>query len=550
MLSEDVLLMVFRHYLDPTSRMWPTLACVCQRWRQIVFSSPLGLDLRVYCNYGMPVLNTLDCGPALPIVIQYGGFPNLDPPGPEDYDNVIAALKQSARISSISLTVPSALIEKLSAISEPFSGLEELDILSQDNVQLTLPSTFRWGPRLRTLQSARTAFLSFPQLLSTSRDLVYLRLHEIPRDGYLHPEAFANALSGMTQLRTLSLHFLSLPPRRNYVGLPPPPEERVVLPALTCLEYRGTSKYLDILVARIDAPRLWDINIAFFSQPTMDTSQLGRFIDRTENWRSPDGANIQTAGNFISIFFTTGSFDSRLQLQISCQQLDWQLSSMAQVCDQFSPFIFRVNNLGIDTTQSPPGQDDVDSGQWLELVRSFGGVGDFWLAGEYTTDILCALGPAEGEHAAVLPVLHQLHVENHMSANEPSWAAIRKFNTWRWLSRRPVHVYARGFSCHICDADFTEQDLIYHLKDGHGYLMVCLYCSNFEYTPGQYHDHFREHLGSEHPEVVRNDPLITVLSLAALSPHFVPLGLPPGLLDDLVYRHSFPRAPGIMHHSS
>jgi hypothetical protein len=266
---------MFRHYLDPTPRIWPTLACVCQKWRQIVFSSPLGLDLRIHCTYGIPVLKTLDFWPALPIIIQYGGFPDLHPPAPEDYDNVIAALKQSARISSISLTVPSALIEQLSTISEPFSGLEELDILSQDNVQLTLPSTFRWGPHLRTLHSARIAFLSFPQLLSTSRDLVYLRLHEIPRDGYLHPEAFTNALSGMTQLRTLSLHFLSLPSRRNYVGLPPPPEERVVLPALTCLEYRGTSKYLDTLVARIDVPCLWDIDITFFSQPTMDASQLG-----------------------------------------------------------------------------------------------------------------------------------------------------------------------------------------------------------------------------------------------------------------------------------
>ena len=41
--------------------------------------------------------------------------------------------------------------------------------------------------------------------------------------GYFSPEAFANALSGMTQLQTLSLHFLSFPPRRNYLSLPPQP---------------------------------------------------------------------------------------------------------------------------------------------------------------------------------------------------------------------------------------------------------------------------------------------------------------------------------------
>ena len=534
MLSEDILLIVFRHYLDPTSRIWPTLACVCQRWRQLVFSSPLALDLRIYCTYGMPVLKTLDCWPALPIVIQYGGVEDLSPPAPEDYDNVTAALKQTARISSISLTVPSSLIERLSAISEPFLGLEELDLLTQDNVQLTLPSTFRWGPRLRSLHSTRTAFLSFPQLLSTSRNLIYLALHEIPRGGYLQPEALANALSGMAQLGTLSLHFLSLPPRRTYLHLPPPPEERVVLPALTFLKYRGTSKYLDTLVARIDAPHLRDIDITFFSQPTIDASQLGRFVDRIEYLKSPHDANIQTSEHSISISFIPMPFVARFQLRISCKQLDWQLSSIAQVCDQFSPFIFRVNNLSINTTQLPPGRDDVDSGQWLELVRSFGGVGDFWLAGEYTTEILDALGPAEGEHSVVLPALRRLQVEKHMSVNEPSWAAMRKLNTWRWLSDRPVWVSARGFSCHICDADFTEEELTSHLEDRHGYRMVCSYCSDFEYTPGQYH-HFQEHLRSEHPEVVRNDPLIPDPS--SLSLLFQPHGLP-----RVVSRHSFVRA--------
>ena len=93
----------------------------------------------------------------------------LDPPAPEDEDNIIAALKQSDRVSSISLTVTSSLLEKLSTISEPFSELEELVLLSQDNLQLTLPSAFRWGPRLRTLHSTRIAFPSLPQLLSPSR---------------------------------------------------------------------------------------------------------------------------------------------------------------------------------------------------------------------------------------------------------------------------------------------------------------------------------------------------------------------------------------------
>ena len=195
MLSDVILLIIFRHCLGSTPRFWPTLACVCQRWRRIVFSSPLGLDLRVHCTYGKPVVKTLDCWPVLPIVIRYGGFPDLDPLASEDHDNTIAALKHSGRIRSIRLTVSNLLIVKLPALSEPFSELEELAFLSQDNMQPTLPSTFRWGPRLRTLLSTGISFPSSPQLLSSSRDLVYLQLHEIPCDGYFHSGAFAGAFS-------------------------------------------------------------------------------------------------------------------------------------------------------------------------------------------------------------------------------------------------------------------------------------------------------------------------------------------------------------------
>jgi hypothetical protein len=264
MLYDDILLIIFRHYLDASPQFWPTLACVCQRWRQIVSTSPLSLNLRLYFTYGTPVLKTLDCWPVLPIAVQYGGLPNLDPPASEDDDNIIAALKQSGRVSCINLTVTSSLLEKLSVISEPFSALEELALLSRYSWRLYLPNTFRWGSRLRTIRLTKIAFPSFPQLLSPCQDLVDLQLHEIPSVGYLPPEAFANALSGMTQLRSLSFHFNYL---QNHLSLPPSPGDHMLLPSPTCLKYRGYSEYLDNFVARIDAPRLEDIDLTFFSQP-------------------------------------------------------------------------------------------------------------------------------------------------------------------------------------------------------------------------------------------------------------------------------------------
>ena len=137
MLYDDILLNIFRHCLDVTPQYWPTLGFVCRRWRQVVLTSPLGLNLRLYFTYGTPVLKALDCWKVLPIVVQYGGFSNLDPPAPEDDDNIVAALMQSSRVGAINLTLTSSLIERISAISEPFFEIEELALLSHRSEEHT-----------------------------------------------------------------------------------------------------------------------------------------------------------------------------------------------------------------------------------------------------------------------------------------------------------------------------------------------------------------------------------------------------------------------------
>ena len=119
-LSEEVLLNIFRYYLDSSPRFWPRLVHICHKWRRIVFASQGALCLRLFFTHGTPVLKTLDWWPALPIVVEYGGSPMLDPPAPEDEDNIMVALMRSDRVSSISLIFTNTLLEKLSAIERPF----------------------------------------------------------------------------------------------------------------------------------------------------------------------------------------------------------------------------------------------------------------------------------------------------------------------------------------------------------------------------------------------------------------------------------------------
>ena len=52
MLSDDVLLNIFHHFLHASPQFWHTLTHVCQKWRQIIYESPLGLRLRLHCTYG------------------------------------------------------------------------------------------------------------------------------------------------------------------------------------------------------------------------------------------------------------------------------------------------------------------------------------------------------------------------------------------------------------------------------------------------------------------------------------------------------------------
>ena len=364
----------------------------------------------------------------------------LDPPAPEDEDNILAALKQSTRVISISLTVTTSLLEKMGTIAEPFGELEHLVLLSQNTLGIALPISFKWSSRLRSLHLIRISFPALPEYLLFSKDLVYLQLHEIPSVGYFSPEAFANALSGMTQLRSMSLHFLSLTSRRNHICIPLLSGERIVLPTLEYFKFRGTNKYLDSLVARIDAPCLEDIDLTFFNQPTFNVSQLGQFIGRIEAQKLHGRADILISNHAISICFTRPGAPTRLALQISCKQLDWQLSSMTQIFDHFPTFLSRVGDLVINAMPSPSRQDDANNEQWLHLIRSFRSAERFYVAGTLVTAIVRSLSPADGDLATVLPLLRNLYVEEPGPLHAPLRAAVVSFVTSRRLSGCPVAV--------------------------------------------------------------------------------------------------------------
>jgi hypothetical protein len=526
--------MIFLQYLDASPQIWHTLVHVCQNWRRTVFTSPRTLQLRLYCKHGTPVLKNLDCWPALPIIIQYGGSSTLDPPSSEDEDNVVAALKQSDRVNSIDLTITKSLLEKFSLIKEPFSDLEHLVLLSQNPTGLALPSTFKWGSRLRLLHSTGMALPALPHLLSPSLDLVDLQLHEVPNAGYFSPEEFASALSGMTRLQSLSLHFLSPASRPSHISPPPSPGERVVLPALTQLKFRGASEYLNSLAAKINIPGLVAIDVRFFSQLIFHISQLGQFFDRIEMQKSHRRADILFSGRAVSITFTPPDAHARLTLQISCEQLDWQLSSIVQIFDQIFPILSSVQDLRIDTTERS-SEVAVGGEEWVELIRGFDGAEDFHVTGELAADILLSLRAVDGEHPTVLPSLCKLRVREFVSSTiqGPLLEAMQSLITSRTLSGHPVQEYLlppihvqeyplppidgaieemqdnkidiaqHAHICSQCHIRFTQRQALHrHIKDQHQPRLKCTFCtdigSSFSFSRGRPYL-YRRHLQLHHP---------------------------------------------------
>ena len=416
--SDEFLLNIFRCFLDISPRDWPRLVHTCRKWRRITFASQGSLHLRLFCTHGTPVRKSLNCWPALPIVVENGGLPALCPPTPEDEADIMVALKQSDRVISISLTISTSLLKKLSTIERAFSELQDLVLLSRGGVLLTMPSAFQWGQRLRRLRSTGIAFPALLQPLScrpssssSSTNLLDLQLH----DSFLHrqfsPAILKNFFSEMTQLRSLSLHFDSIALSIAIVHFPLQPYgEHVVLPALTHFNYRGNTANLEGIVAIIDAPSLEDINVTF-DNPSLALPKFKQFIDRAKIHRSYSGTRMLSSEPTIFISLKWPGALMRLKLQSLSKLSLMQVSSTAQIClDLSPPFWNNEGYLRISTTRPPGRMDGSCSGEFLELLNQFIGKTLFHLDVNHLTNFVHDMQPLGRPHENVLPALHKLFV--------------------------------------------------------------------------------------------------------------------------------------------
>jgi hypothetical protein len=249
----------------------------------------------------------------------------------------------------------------------------------------------------------------------------------------------------MTRLETLDLRFRSPPSRRNPERRSLPPPARSVLSALTQLEFRDVYEFLEVLLARIDAPCLHHLYIVFFEDLDFDVPQLHRFIDRVEEFKAFDRADVAICDNLIQLRLHPNTVEvndrARLKLQINGRELAYQLSSLTQVCSSFCliPTLDVLRFWENDDLPLSHRKDDIENPRWLELMDSFTALKNLYLTNEIAQRVCGALQELSGERATeVLPALRNLFVpEREFSSLEP---AMKLFLAARQLSGHPVVV--------------------------------------------------------------------------------------------------------------
>jgi hypothetical protein len=334
----------------------------------------------------------------------------------------------------------------LSAMQVPFPKLTHLLLKSKETVTVLPDYSFLDGraPNLRSLWLDHIPIPGLPGLLLRSTELSNLQLYGVPHSGYFSPEELATCLSTLRNLGEFTLKFVS-PLSRP--GRHPPPLKHSLLPVLTKLTFKGVSEYLEDLVAHIDAPQLYRLNITFFNQIDFDTPQLVRFISHTPGLNAIEEAHLHFRGGAAGASLQSLTNQQKacrvpVNVEILCGELDWQVSSLEQLFAPFSPSIFTPEDLYIYQTRDlrPDWKDNVEDALWLELLHPFASVKNLYVSKEFASRIVPSLQELVGGGTTeVLPTLQNIFIQD-LEPSGPVKGAIETFVAARRLSGRPITV--------------------------------------------------------------------------------------------------------------
>jgi hypothetical protein len=184
------------------------------------------------------------------------------------------------------------------------------------------------------------------------------------------------------------------------------------------------------------------LTITFFNQIDFNTPQFIQFIGRTPMLKELEQARVAFELGTAKVNLTSqASGYGELNLKIPCRELDWQVSSLEQVCTSSLPPLFTLEDLYIyeDPVWQPGWKDNIDNILWLELLLPFTRVKNLYLSEEFARRIVPALQELGGGNMTVLPTLQNIFVEG-LQSSEPVQEATGKLVAVRKVATHPITV--------------------------------------------------------------------------------------------------------------
>jgi hypothetical protein len=377
--------------------------------------------------------------PPLPLTIDYRDRVGITA---RDEEGILLALKQRHRVRHLRLVFPVSSLQKLvMAIDEEFPILKYLivDANKTNRPTLMLPETLQ-APNLHHLMLSGFTYPIRSRFHLTAVGLVALHLAINDAFTYFQRNILLQWILFMPQLESLEIAFFF--PFHNRDVERQLTHTHVTLPNLRVFSFRGTSAYLEALVCRITAPRLENLRIQLFKQPTFSVPHFPQFMNITENLRF-DNAVIVFKDKKIDVGMLSREADMyALLLTVDSRGLDQQVSPMAQISHVLSQVfsLTAVEHLTLEheVHSQPSGRRrrrDFDRIEWRNLLRAFSNVKTLRVKDKLVGELSRCLRLEDGEPPLELfPELQGLTYFGRGYAGD----AFTPFIDARQNARRPV----------------------------------------------------------------------------------------------------------------
>ncbi|KAN0118898.1 hypothetical protein V8E52_004670 [Russula decolorans] len=223
-----------------------------------------------------------------------------------------------------------------------------------------------------------------------------------------------------------------------------PIRTHVTLPSLRYFTFQGIGAYLEALVCGITTPGLEKLEIVFFNQLMYSLPHLLQFM-KTASLKFHDAEiEFSSMAVRIGLYPRDGGGKWAFRMDVDCEDLDWQVASVAEISDALSQAFSAVEHLTLGVGRGNPSPDtegcyEVDCTAWHRLLSSFSNVKTVFVDSPLVAELSrCLLSPLSGDERLPFGLLPELQQLIYSGVAASGGDAFRPFIDSRRNASRPV----------------------------------------------------------------------------------------------------------------